>query len=121
MDTSIDPRLSAAARLGNIDAFYALIQEDPYMLDIIDQIPFVHTPFHIAAHEGQIHFAMERMKLKPSFARKLNQDGFSPMHLALRNGQIKLVLRLLKTDKDLVRVKGREGMTLHYVVTKCPF
>ncbi|KAH1064608.1 hypothetical protein J1N35_029595 [Gossypium stocksii] len=118
MDISIDPRLSEAARLGNIDAFYALIQEDSYMLDRIDQIPFVHTPLHIAAHEGQIHFAMEMMNLKPSFARKLNRDGFSPMHLALRNGQIKLVLRLLKTDKDLVRVKGREGMTpLHYVVT----
>ncbi|KAH1064609.1 hypothetical protein J1N35_029596 [Gossypium stocksii] len=88
------------------------------MLDHIDQVPFVHTPLHIAAHRGQIHFAMEMMNLKPSFARKLNRDGFSPMHLALRNGQIKLVLRLLKADKDLVRVKGREGMTpLHCVVT----
>ncbi|TYI83811.1 hypothetical protein E1A91_D05G319100v1, partial [Gossypium mustelinum] len=104
MATSIDPRLSEAARLGNIDAFYAIIQEDPYMLDHIDQIPFVHTPLHIAAHEGQILFAMEMMNLKPSFARK--------------NGQIKLVLGLLKADKDLVRVKGREGMTpLHWVVT----
>ncbi|TYG70628.1 hypothetical protein ES288_D05G328500v1 [Gossypium darwinii] len=118
MATSIDPRLSEAARLGNIDAFYAIIQEDPYILDHIDQIPFVHTPLHIAAHEGQILFAMEMMNLKPSFARKLNRDGFSPMHLALRNGQIKLVLGLLKADKDLVRVKGREGMTpLHWVVT----
>ncbi|TYJ36580.1 hypothetical protein E1A91_A05G316500v1, partial [Gossypium mustelinum] len=118
MDISIDPRLSEAARLGNIDAFYALIHEDPFMLDRIDQIPFVPTPLHIAAHEGQIHFAMEMMNLKPSFARKLNRDGFSLMHLALRNGQIKLVLRLLKADKDLVRVKGREGMTpLHCVVT----
>ncbi|KAH1064612.1 hypothetical protein J1N35_029599 [Gossypium stocksii] len=80
MNISIDPRLSEAARLGNVDALYALIHEDPYM--------------------------------------KLNPDGFSPMHSALRNGQIKLVLRLLKADKDLVRVKGREGMTpLHCVVT----
>ncbi|KAK5833026.1 hypothetical protein PVK06_016836 [Gossypium arboreum] len=110
MAISIDPRLSEAARLGNIDdAFYALIHEDPYTLDHIDQIPFVHTPLHIAKHEGQIHFAMEMMNLKPSFARKLNRDGFSPMHLALRNGQIKLVLRLWKADKDPVRVKGREG------------
>ncbi|MBA0864741.1 hypothetical protein Goshw_005671 [Gossypium schwendimanii] len=118
MAISIDPRLREAARLGNIDAFYAIIQEDPFMLDHIDQIPFVHTPLHIAAHEGQIHFAMEMMNLKPSFARKLNRDGFSPMHLALRDGQIKLVLGLLKADKDLVRVKGREGITpLHWVVT----
>ncbi|KAE8701546.1 hypothetical protein F3Y22_tig00110546pilonHSYRG00049 [Hibiscus syriacus] len=61
---------------------------------------------------------MEMINLKPSFAKKLNPNGFSPMLLALRSAQTKLVLRLLKTDKDLVRVKGWEGMTpFHYVVT----
>ncbi|MBA0612149.1 hypothetical protein Godav_012789, partial [Gossypium davidsonii] len=72
------------------------------MLEHIGQIPFIHTPLHIAANEGQINFAMEMMNLKPSSARKLNQDGFSPMHLAFRNGHPKLMLRvLLKIDKDL--------------------
>ncbi|PPS02282.1 hypothetical protein GOBAR_AA18379 [Gossypium barbadense] len=103
--------LREAAATGNIDAFYALIQKDPYMLKRIDHIPFIHTPLHIAATEGQIKLAMEIMNLKPSFARKLSQDGFSLMHLAFRKGHTKLLLRLLKTDKDLVRVKGREGMT----------
>ncbi|OMO58862.1 hypothetical protein CCACVL1_25305 [Corchorus capsularis] len=94
------------------------VWQDAYILERIDQVPFVDTPFHIAAFEGHINFVMEMMNMKPSFARKLNQDGFSPMHLALKNEQTKLVIRLLKTDKDLARVKGREGMTPFHFVTK---
>ena len=57
------------------------------------------------------------MSLKPSFARKLNQNGFSPIHLALRNNYTKLVGRLLQIDGDLVCVKGRERLTpLYYIV-----
>ncbi|KAE8653686.1 hypothetical protein F3Y22_tig00117056pilonHSYRG00010 [Hibiscus syriacus] len=111
MDTSIDPRLIEAAQTGNIDALYALIQQDGRILEHIEHIPFVETPLHVAANQGQISFALEMMNLMPSFAKKLNQDGFSPMHLAVRNRQTELVLRFLKTDKDLVRVKGREKMT----------
>ncbi|WRX12630.1 hypothetical protein QQP08_005117 [Theobroma cacao] len=51
---------------------------------------------------------MELMNLKPSFARKLNQRGFSPIHLALQTKQEKMVDDLLSIDEDLVRVKGRE-------------
>ncbi|KAE8037442.1 hypothetical protein FH972_010029 [Carpinus fangiana] len=38
------------------------------------------------------------------------------MHLALQNNQTEVVLQLLNVDEDLVRVKGKEGVTpLHYV------
>ncbi|XP_060670637.1 ankyrin repeat-containing protein BDA1 [Ziziphus jujuba] len=57
------------------------------------------------------------MRLKPSFAWKLNQDGFSPMHLALQYGRTKMVLGFLDCESNLVRVQGREDKThLHYVV-----
>ncbi|PPD92645.1 hypothetical protein GOBAR_DD10404 [Gossypium barbadense] len=108
MDPSL---LRDIAGTGDTDALYALIRKDPNMLEHIDQIPYIDTPLNIAANEGQIKFAMEIINLKPSFGRKLNQDGFSPMHLAFKMGHTKLVLRLLQTDKDLVRVKGRERMT----------
>ncbi|KAL9433134.1 hypothetical protein AB3S75_028036 [Citrus x aurantiifolia] len=37
------------------------------------------------------------------------------MHLALQNGQTQTVLQLIDTDLELVRVKGREGITpLHH-------
>ena len=82
-----------------------------------DELPFADTPLHIAASTGQIPFAVETMGLKPSFAWKLDPNGFSPIHLALQNGHIEMVRRLLQLDGDLVRVKGRERLIpLHYVV-----
>ncbi|MBA0813762.1 hypothetical protein Gohar_027586 [Gossypium harknessii] len=60
---------------------------------------------------------MEMITLKSTFARKLNQAGFSPMHLALQNDRTQTVLLLLRFDEGLVCVKGREYLTpLHHVV-----
>ncbi|KAA8525487.1 hypothetical protein F0562_007342 [Nyssa sinensis] len=107
----MDQRLRGAAQTGNIDAFYAILGEDPYILDGIDKVPFVDSPLHIAAAAGHSHFAKEMMNLKPSLAKKLNKDGFSPMHLAVQNRHTKTVIGLVQVDADLIRVKGREGMT----------
>ena len=110
-------RVNNVAQHGNIDAFYNLIREDVILLQDIDELPFVNTPLHIAASSGHIHFALEMMGLKPSFARKPNPEGFSPIHLALQNGHTEMVRRLLQVDGDLVNVKGKERITpLHYVV-----
>ena len=113
-------RLKEAARRGNIDDFYALILEDVKLLEGIDELPFVDTPLHVAASSGgpqdNQKFAMEMMRLKPSFARKPDLNGYSPIHLALQGGHTQMVRRLLQVDGDLVRVKGKEGRTpLHYV------
>ena len=113
-------RLNQVARQGNIDDFYILIQEDVKLLEHIDELPFVDTPLHIAASVGNIPFALEMLRLKPSFARKPNPNGFSPIHLALQNGQYNMVHWLVNIDNDLVRVKGRESITpLHYVAKNC--
>ncbi|XP_013626834.1 PREDICTED: uncharacterized protein LOC106332885 [Brassica oleracea var. oleracea] len=103
--------LQAAAKSGNIDLLYELIHEDPYVLDKIDNVPFIDTPLHVAALAGTTEFAMEMMHLQPSFARKLNADGLSPLHLAIDHGHFWLVLELVKVDPSLVRLKGRQGMT----------
>lgn len=115
----MEQRLEAAAQAGNIDALYSLMKEDAYLLERIEEVPFIDTPLHVAASAGQVHFAMEIMRLKPSFARKLNQNGYSPIHLALQSEQTKLVLRLLDVDKDLVRVQGREGKTALHFAAEC--
>ncbi|KAJ7952589.1 Ankyrin repeat protein [Quillaja saponaria] len=108
--------LTAAAQAGDISLLYTSIQEDPYVLERIDEIPFFETPLHVAASAGHTRFAVEVMRLKPSFGRKLNPNGFSPIHLALQNQHNRLVLRLVEIQKDLVRVQGREGITpLHFV------
>ncbi|KAL0002196.1 hypothetical protein SO802_015977 [Lithocarpus litseifolius] len=110
-------RLEQVAQCGDIDTLYMLIQEDACLLDHIDHFPFFDTPLHIAVCNGHIPFVMEMMRLKPSFARKPNLEGYSPIHLALLYKHNEMVSRLLQVDGDLVHIKGREGITpLHYVV-----
>ena len=113
-------KLNEIALHGNIEAFYSLIiREDVRILEDIDELPFVDTPLHIAASAGSpehVQFAMEMMRLKPSFARKLNLNGYSPIHLALQEGHTQMAHRLLQVDGDLVRVRGKKGRTpLHDV------
>ncbi|PPR80537.1 hypothetical protein GOBAR_AA40179 [Gossypium barbadense] len=83
----MDEGLKRAAGSGNIDALYALIPDDGNVFKHIDGMEFIDTHLHIAVVTGNTGCAMEIMNLKPSFARKLNQDGFSPIHLALLNGK----------------------------------
>ncbi|KAB1215039.1 hypothetical protein CJ030_MR4G018829 [Morella rubra] len=96
---------------------YSSIPTDPEVLDNIDKIPFVDTPLHAASSAGQIRFAMEIMMLKPSFARKLNQDGLTPMHLALQYDRIPLMVRLLDADKDRIPLVVR----IPYYSPECIF
>ncbi|MCH84557.1 ankyrin repeat-containing protein [Trifolium medium] len=110
-----EQQLKAAAQEGDIDLLYTVIQDDPTIFERIDLIPFVETPLHIAASMGHLQFATEIMMLKPSFALKLNQHGYSPIHLAMQNGQKSMVYRLLNINKELVKVQGRECLTpLHF-------
>ncbi|WJX87948.1 hypothetical protein P8452_70082 [Trifolium repens] len=110
-------QLKAAAEAGNIDLLYAVIQDDPYILEHIDSIPFVDTPLHIAASMGHLRFATEIMRLKPSYALKLNQQGYSPIHLAMQNGHMTMVTRFVNMNKELVSVQGRDGVTpLHFAI-----
>ncbi|KAB1215044.1 hypothetical protein CJ030_MR4G018824 [Morella rubra] len=90
----MDKRLRDAAERGDVDVLYQLIENDKEVLDNIDKFSCVHTPLHAAASAGQTHFAGEIMILKPSFARKLNQEGLTPMHLALRAKNTQLALQL---------------------------
>lgn len=103
--------LAMVAQQNNIDAFYGLLAQNPYILDQIDAIPFVQTPLHIAASVGSTQFAIEILRLKPSFGKKLNPDGFSALDLALRGGHTQTVRGLIKQDPQLIRVKGRNGGT----------
>ncbi|KAK8277236.1 hypothetical protein V6Z12_D10G251600 [Gossypium hirsutum] len=104
---------------GNIDDLYELFQQDPYLLEQIDEVPFIDTPLHIAAAAGQVDFAVEMMNLKPSFATKLNPDGFTPMHIALHNHRDQLLFELLKINQELVLVKVTADLVAK-LLTTCP-
>lgn len=96
MNTS-DDKLKVAAQEGDISLLYTLIQEDLHVLDHMDLTPFAETPLHIVACVGHLQFATEIMRLKPSFAWNMAVLGF------------------VDINKNLVRVKGRDGLTpLHF-------
>ncbi|KAL7167056.1 hypothetical protein ACSBR2_037677 [Camellia fascicularis] len=125
-------RLMEAAEAGDIGLLYGCIQDYPKFLDSIDEIRFVDTPLHKAASAGHAHFALEMMRLMPSFGKKLNPQGLSPLDLALQRREglspsdpalqdriTSTIKRLINFDKELIRVKGRESFTpLHYVAEK---
>ncbi|KAA8525992.1 hypothetical protein F0562_007908 [Nyssa sinensis] len=81
-------------------------REDPYLLEHLNDIPFLDTPLHIAAAAGHTHFAVEIASLKPSFCSKLNPDGLSPLHLAVQNLNTKLAKRLVSMDTHSVARPG---------------
>ncbi|XP_039038915.1 ankyrin repeat-containing protein BDA1-like [Hibiscus syriacus] len=112
----MDQSLRTAARVGNVSELYTLIHRNGNVLRRLDEVEFIETPLHIAAEEGCLGFAMEIMSLKPSFSRKLNQQGLSPMHLAVERGHKEMALRILEIDSGLARIKGKNGETpLHYI------
>ncbi|KAL2640043.1 hypothetical protein AAZV13_06G205400 [Glycine max] len=108
MNTTSDNKLKVAAQEGDINLLYTVIEEDPQVLEHNDLISFVETPLHIASSCGNIGFATEIMRLKPSLAWKLNQQGFTPIHLAMQHSHKRMVHRLVDINKELVRAKGRE-------------
>ena len=115
----MDPRLESAAKAGDIEMLYSLIKEDAYLLERIDGVPFIDTPLHIAASAGHVCFSLEIMRLKPSYARKLNHSGLSPVHMALKNEKFQTVTSLVEMDRELVQVQGREGKTpLHFAAER---
>ncbi|CAL5391468.1 unnamed protein product [Camellia sinensis] len=107
----MDERLIGAAQTGDVETLYNLIQGDPFVLNKIDQVPFVDTPLHVAISANQTHFAKEITSLKPSFVVKLNQYGYSPIHLASMVGQEEIVKELITIDPKLRLLKGREKTT----------
>ncbi|KAI7988549.1 Ankyrin repeat-containing protein BDA1 [Camellia lanceoleosa] len=120
----MDPHLMEAARVGNINDLYARILLKPNILNGMNEELFVETPLHVAASAGQTDFALEILRLKPSFGKKLKPEGLSPLHLALQNKHSETMRRLVKFvpirkkkfDSELICVKGREGLTpLHFV------
>ncbi|XP_058746093.1 uncharacterized protein LOC131618961 [Vicia villosa] len=126
MNTESRDQLKISAETGDIELLYAVIEEDPSILKIIDENQFVVTPLHIAVTRCHLEFANEIMNLKPSFASKLNLQGYSPIHLAMDNIRLAMdgptesneannlrvmVSKLVGINKDLVRVKGRKGLT----------
>nr|XP_048326760.1 uncharacterized protein LOC107414060 [Ziziphus jujuba var. spinosa] len=77
------------------------------------------NPLHIASTSGHVNFVKETISLKPSFAKEVNQHGFSPLHFASAIRNLKVVKELLKRDRKLCQLEGRNRWTpLHYAASR---
>ncbi|XP_028069516.1 ankyrin repeat-containing protein BDA1-like [Camellia sinensis] len=96
----MDERSIGAAQTGDVEALYNLIQQDPFVLDKIDQVPFVDTPLHVAISANLTHFANEIATLKPSFVVNIAIQVFP----FLRSNQLeafKLLFEWLQKLQDI--------------------
>ncbi|KAJ1411235.1 Ankyrin repeat-containing domain [Sesbania bispinosa] len=117
MNSTNNERLRATTVQGDID-LYTVIQEDPYVLEHVDSIPFVETLLHVAALYGHIQFVIEVAWLKPSYAVKLNLQGWSTIHIALMLDQQRMVICFIDINHNLVRVRGRGGKIPMHLATQ---
>ncbi|XP_042502776.1 ankyrin repeat-containing protein BDA1-like [Macadamia integrifolia] len=108
----MDSRLIEVAKNGEIDALYALLGENPFILENVEKIPFINTPLHWAVLSGHTCLVEEMINLKPSFTLKLNQDGFSPLHLASMFGHLEIVKALLKDESGQCLEKQKAAMNV---------
>ncbi|KAH8492693.1 hypothetical protein H0E87_022062 [Populus deltoides] len=56
---------------------------------------------------GHVDFVKEIIRLKPVFAREVNQEGFSPMHIAADNGQVEIVEGANGSRHQTLPVRGK--------------
>ncbi|KAJ9140045.1 hypothetical protein P3X46_030732 [Hevea brasiliensis] len=114
----MDARLLEAAQCGDINYLQQLLRENPLILDSIALLS-TENLLNVALVTGNVSFVKEVIRLKPHFAKELNQDGFSPMHMAAANGHVEIVKELNEVNPNLCRLEGREQRTpLHYAAIK---
>ncbi|XP_048326766.2 ankyrin repeat-containing protein BDA1-like [Ziziphus jujuba] len=115
----MDNRLFVAAQTGNIQILHQLLAENPFILHTIELSSQGFNPLDIASTAGHVEFVKEIIRLRPDFAKQVNQDGFSPIHIAAALGNLEIVREFMKVDQKLCRLEGRNRWTaLHYAASR---
>ncbi|KAL8143592.1 hypothetical protein V2J09_016624 [Rumex salicifolius] len=115
----MDSRLMNAAQSGNVEELKSILEEDPLVLQRVSLAPTGNTPLHVATLAGRTEFVREMVRLEPSFAWEVNEEGLSPLHIASATGHGDLVRELLAVSPDLCFIKDNGGRTpLHYAAMK---
>ncbi|KAJ8772419.1 hypothetical protein K2173_027596 [Erythroxylum novogranatense] len=114
----MDMKLLDVSLSGYVDHLHQLVRENPIILNNICLLS-AENPLHIASITGHLEFVKEILRLKPEFAKELNQDGLTPMHIAAVNGYVDIVGELASVDCELCRLKGKDMNTpLHLAAIK---
>ncbi|WZZ57485.1 hypothetical protein YC2023_057592 [Brassica napus] len=118
--------LQQAAESGSINDLYALIDENPCILENIDAMPFVNTPLHIAASCGEIQTGAKDqqelvtwlLRIDPSLAGVKGREGITLFHLLVLRGNVDLVVECLITSPECIKdvsVNGQNALLLAVV------
>ncbi|KAL6126906.1 hypothetical protein ACLB2K_074951 [Fragaria x ananassa] len=114
----MDERLIEASRSGDVQLLHQLLVANPVILHSV-ALASGENPLHIAYLAGHVVFVKEVLRLKPAFAKEINQDCFTPMHIASANGYVDIVKELLQVDPRLSQLKGRDQWTaLHFAASR---
>ncbi|PON71065.1 Transmembrane protein [Parasponia andersonii] len=114
----MDTRLLEASQTGNTMVLHQLLVEKPLILHT-PALSSSENPLHVASMAGHTDFVKEILRLKPEFAKQVNEDGFSPIHMASANGYLEILRELLTVDRRLCRIEGRNKWTpLHFAASR---
>ncbi|XP_004309014.1 PREDICTED: ankyrin repeat-containing protein At2g01680-like [Fragaria vesca subsp. vesca] len=114
----MDERLIEASRSGNVQLLHQLLVANPVILHSV-ALASGENPLHIASLAGHVEFVKEVLRLKPAFAKEINQDCFTPMHIASANGYVDIAKELLLVDPRLSQLKGKDQWTaLHFAASR---
>ncbi|CAN7098439.1 unnamed protein product [Brassica rapa subsp. narinosa] len=103
----MDPRLQQAAESGSIDELYDLIDENPYILENIDAVPFSTqkgiSPLQLAVNMDQDDFVCRMIWLDGGLARVKGRNSITPFHLLALKGNADLVARSLRKSPECIQ------------------
>ncbi len=98
---SVEARLFAAAKKGDVDVLAALLDEHPEKLNARNQ-PYEHTLLHVAASEGHLSSVDLLLKRGLDVNAREKGDNTYAMHWAAAGGYLNVVRRLADAGGDVV-------------------
>ncbi|KAF2557557.1 hypothetical protein F2Q68_00013385 [Brassica cretica] len=109
----MNQRLQQAAESGSINDLYALIDENPCILENIDAIPL-----HLAVEKDQQELVTWLLRIDPSLAGVKGREGITLFHLLVLRGNVDLVVECLITSPECIKdvsVNGQNALHLAVV------
>ncbi|KAH6778814.1 hypothetical protein C2S52_010051 [Perilla frutescens var. hirtella] len=111
-------KLYDAAANGNVTTFQELLQEDPYLLDIVS-FACSRNLLHMSTMWGQVGIVYEILKRNPRLARDLDSQKSSPLHFAAAEGHVEITSMLLSRAPEMCWTRDCQGMNpIHIAAMK---
>ncbi|XP_057776271.1 ankyrin repeat-containing protein At5g02620-like [Salvia miltiorrhiza] len=105
----IRKKLYDAATLGDATTFQELLQEDPYLLDVVS-FPDSRNLLHIATRSGQAAIVEEILRINQHLAWSLDSQKSSSLHIAAAKGTVEIASKLLAIAPQTCWLRDCHGM-----------